>query len=87
MTAIRYRIGIDKSKIRNWSAEWWTDYENEQEAILSLAKQIELDLDKWRIVEAKHGSGLKPDERLVSPNKREQIIRAALASLVSAATT
>lgn len=81
----RFRIGIEKTKIQIWSAEWYSDYENEPEAVKRLAEQIKIDLEKWQISEVKHGSGLSPAQRLVPPDKRNQIIRAALSRLVSTA--
>jgi hypothetical protein len=91
MSTVRYRIGIDQSKIVDWRAgrgrgatPWYCDYGAEAEAVQALAKQIERDLKKWRVCEAKHGSGLSPAERLVSAEKRSEIIQAALLRIANA---
>jgi hypothetical protein len=92
MKTEHYRVGIDQSKIVDWragpgrgSTPWSSNNRPEADAVLALAKQIERDLKKWRICEAKHGSGLSPAERLVSPEKRREIIRAALLHIANAA--
>lgn len=78
----RYRVGIHKDKVPDWSANWYTDYENEAETIRQLAKQIRIDLEKWLISEVNHGSGLRPQEREVDPKMREKLVRCALQQLL-----
>lgn len=93
MNEISYRIGIQQDKVIDWrakggrgSAPWYSDYKPELEAVQALANQIKRDLEKFRICESKHGSGLRPRDKLVASEKREQIIRAALAQLANAGT-
>ena len=93
MSTEQYRVGIDQKKIVTWhhpgrgrgSGHWYSDYGSEADAVSALAKQIERDLKKWRIYEARHGSGLSPADRAVSSEKRHEIIRAALLRIANAA--
>lgn len=85
MSEERYRAGIDAKKIKEWhvepggrSGQWYSDYGSKSDVAQSLAEVIKKDLRKFRAYQPEHGSGKSPEQRLVSAEVRNRVVRKAL---------